>query len=236
LMQKEMALAELELSLSTLQANLRSFEFEYYFKVGAKYVELDQLQAMLDNLLASKLPFDINATKRATDSKKRAEKSAHDAEQFRAETGTRPEKFEPTPELKLTYRELAKLLHPDLTLDPIEKERRHSLMQQINQAYQSGNLNKLNQILDAERNNPENIKGDDVGASLVRSIRKIAQIEKRVANLQTELHELQKTDLYILYETVKAEAKKGNYLLEQLSVELNSRIAFLKDQIDQANR
>ena len=230
-----MVLAELELSLSTLQANLRSFELEYYFKVGAKYVELDQLQAVLDKLLASKVPFDINASKRAMESKDRAEKSARAAEEFPDRTGTEPSKFEPTPELRSTYRELAKLLHPDLTLDPVEQERRHGLMQQINQAYQSGNLNKLNRILDDERNNPANIKGDDVGASLVRTIRKIAQIENRIADLQTQLQELHKTDLYILYETVNTEAKKGNYLLEQLSIELDSRIAFLRNQIDRSN-
>jgi hypothetical protein len=228
--QKQTVLAEHELSLSTLQAKLRSFELEYYLKVGVKYVELDQLQATLDRLLAAKAPFDINATKRATESTKRAEETSRAAEEFEQRERP-PEKFQPTPELRALYRELAKLLHPDLTLDPEEKERRHRLMQQVNEAYQAGNLSALQRILDDERNNPAHIKGDDVGSELVRTIRKIAQIDHRIQDVQTEIQELQKTDLYILYQTVEAEAKKGNYLLDKLSSELDSRITFLQEQM-----
>jgi len=119
-------------------------------------------------------------------------------------------------------------LHPDLTLDPKEKERRHRLMQQINEAYQAGDLKRLNDIWEAERNNPENIKGDDIGSSLVRAIRKIAQIEKRIAALEYELEQLRKTDLFVLFEVVEKEAAKGNDKLDVMAQELESRIVFCK--------
>ncbi len=236
LQEKLNELTELELSLSTLQADLRSFEVEYYLKVGSKYVELDNLQATLDALLASKIPSDVKAQRRASESKAKSEQTARDAEQFQDVQQNRPDKFQATDELKTIYRELAKLLHPDLTLDPEEKERRHGLMQQINEAYQSCNLKKLQNIWEAERNNPENIKGDDVGSALVRAIRKIAQAEKRIGEAQEELEQLRKTDLHILFETVKKESEKGNNLLEKMSGELDSQMIFLRNQIEKVNK
>jgi hypothetical protein len=236
LQQKLEELTELELSLSTLQADLRSFETEYYFKVGSKYVELDRLQATLDAILASKIPSDSKAQRRAAESQARADHSAHDAEPYQALERDRETKFQPTDELKTLYRELAKLLHPDLTLDPEEKVRRHGLMQQINEAYQNGNLKKLQDIWEAERNNPENIKGDDIGSALVRTIRKIAQAEKRIAEAQEELKELHKTDLYILFDTVKKENEKGNDLLEKMSADIDSQVTILRSQIEKVNR
>ncbi len=229
-------LTELELSLSTLQADLRSFEAEYYLKVGSKYIQVDRLQATLDAILASKIPSDAKAQKRAAESRAKAEQTAHDAEQFQDIQQNRAEKFQPTDEVKTLYRELAKLLHPDLTLDPNEKERRHGLMQQINEAYQSNNLKKLQDIWEAEKNNPENIKGDDVGSSLVRTIRKIAQAEKRIVAVKDEIEQLHKTDLCILFETMKKEIEKGSDPLERMSGELDSQIIFLQNRIKRVNR
>ncbi len=235
--QKKEILAERELALSTLQADLHSFEIEYYLNVGEKYVHIDRLQATLDSIIASKMPHDTNAKKRATESNQKAKQSASDAEQFKQLNEKDDKgKFQATPELKSLYRELAKLLHPDLTLDPDEKARRHRLMQQINEAYQAGDLKKLNDIWEAEKNNPENIKGDDIGSSLIRVIRKIAQIEKRIAELEGNISELQKTDLYILLEAVQKKNENGIDWLTQMSTELASHIVFLQNQIDKANK
>ena len=235
LRQRQEALAETELSLSTLQGQLKSFEVEYYLKVGSKYVQIDELQATLDKILAAKIPFDATAQKRAAESQAKAKQSAHDAEGFsHNEDGIhRPE---PTPELKALYRVLAKLLHPDLTLDPSEKERRHHIMQQINEAYQRGDIEQLQKLLDAEKNNPELIRGDDVGSALVRVIRKIAQVDKRISEIQSSIEALQTTDLFRLLEAVEKETRRGIDLLDSMHHELLSRIAFLERQIEVANR
>lgn len=143
-------------------------------------------------------------------------------------------RFEPTPELKTTYRELAKLLHPDLTIDDNEKERRHILMQQINEAYQNEDLTTLNSILDIERNNPERVSGDDVGSALVRVIRKIAQADRRINQLEAELIALKATDLFLLREVIEREKRAGKDLFQDIANELDNRIRFLKEQIAQA--
>ena len=233
--QKQDVLAELELSLSTLEGQLKSFEIEYYLKVGSKYVQVDQLQAIFDKILAAKIPFDATAQKRAAESQAKAEQSAHDAEGFSHDEGN-SQRPEATPELKALYREAAKLFHPDLTLDPNEKERRHHLMQQTNEAYQKGDIEKLQQIFDAEKNNPELIKGDDIGSALVRVIRKIHQVDKRIPDIESAIAALQSTDLFHLKETVEKEAEKGIDLLAKLGDELLSRIMFLERQIEIANK
>ena len=232
LSQKQSILAELELTLTTLQANLKSFEIEYFLKVGSRYVELDELQALLDQILASKKSSDPTAKRKAQESRQRAEESAKDAKQFKGQDENGKQKFKPTTELREIYRELAKLVHPDLTLDPVEKARRHGLMQQINEAYQNGDMAKLEEILDIEKHNPESIKGDDVSALLVKTIRKIAQVEKRIKVLEKELETFRKSDLYILYETVNREREKGKDLLGGMSKELNDRVYFLRQQIE----
>jgi hypothetical protein len=232
---KQEELAELELSLSTIEGQLKSFEVEYYLKVGSKYVQFDQLQATLDKALAAKIPFDTTAQKRAAESQAKAEQSTHDAEGFSHSESDR-HRPEATPELKALYREAAKLFHPDLTLDPGEKERRHHLMQQINESYQRGDIESLHHIFDAEKNNPELIKGDDIGSALVRVIRKIAQVDKRISDIETAIAALQKTDLFQLRETIAKEAEKGIDLLDKIANELLSRIVFLERQIEIANK
>lgn len=231
LLRKQDELAELELLLSTLEGQLKSFEVEYYLKVGSKYVQLDQLQATLDKILAAKMPLDDTAQKRAAESQTKAEQSAQDAEGFSYDEDDR-HRPEATPELKSLYREAAKLVHPDLTLDPDEKERRHHLMQQINEAYQRGDIESLHQIFDAEKNNPELIKGDDIGSALVRVIRKIAQVDKRISDIETAISDLQSTDLFHLFEAVEKETEKGIDLLDKMANELLSRISFLEQQME----
>jgi hypothetical protein len=236
LRQKQDILTERELTLSTLQADLRSFEVEYYLKLGEKYVHIDRLQATLDRLIASRIPQDIFAGTRASESEARARKSANDAESFKERSEKASGTFKPTAELKALYRELAKLLHPDLTLDPNEKVRRNSLMQQVNNAYQTCDLMKLKELWEAEKNNPDNIKGDDIGSSLVRAIRRIAQIEKRIQDLDAELAAIRKTDLFVLFDTVKRAEKNGVSLLDDMSAKLESRVVFLQNQIAQMNQ
>src|SRR4030042_2886471 len=229
---KQESLTELELTLSTLSGDLRSFEIEYYTKVGTKYAQIDRLQATLDKILLSKTPTSKIFQKKAQESQAKADKSFSNQEAFSKSHNENSKKFEATSELKSLYRELAKLLHPDLVLDPVEKKRRHLLMQEINEAYQTNNIEKLIQIYNEERNNPDLIKGEDVGSSLVRIIRKISQIDLRIAQIDEELKTIQKSDLYKLFITIQNEKSKEIDLLDKLQTDLESQIEFIKNQIE----
>ncbi|MCJ7555432.1 MAG: hypothetical protein MUP90_00775, partial [Gammaproteobacteria bacterium] len=57
-----------------------------------------------------------------------------------------PEKllrFKPSERLRTLYRELAKLVHPDLTTDEGDRARRTPLMVEVNAAYQAGDEARL---------------------------------------------------------------------------------------------
>ena len=235
LRQKQEMLAERELDLLTLRAELHSFEVEYLIKVGAKYVHIDRLQATLDYILASKSPKDINENKRAAESNAKAQQSEKDAIQFIQLENAKYNKFEATPELQSSYRELIKRVHPVLTLDPHDEQRRHELMEQINDSYQAGDLKRLNDVMKSENINPENNKVDSFSAALIKTIRKIMQIEERLTAIECDLEQLHKTDLFVLFKAVGKKAAKGINQLGVMAAEVESRITFLQNQIGQAS-
>ena len=53
-------------------------------------------------------------------------------------------------------------------------------MAQLNQAYSSGDQERLNKLVEDFRNSPDLIKGDSIGDELVRAIRQISQVKARL--------------------------------------------------------
>jgi hypothetical protein len=108
---------------------------------------------------------------------------------------TEPE-FIPPPEqpnLKSLYRELAKRYHPDLAENPIIREKRAEVMQEINAAYQIGDLNKLIQISHRpEINDPER---ETAGDLLVRLIRRQAEVQRLVKESREKLAQSEQSPL-----------------------------------------
>ena len=123
----------------------------------------------------------------------------------------------PTAEAKKAYHDIARVIHPDLALDAGEKERRHGLMAELNQAYTSRDQQKLNKLVHDFRNSPDLIKGDSVGDELVRAIRQIFQIRRRLIEIVDEREALVTSELFELHLKVNAEAAEGRDLLKQMS-------------------
>src|SRR5437660_11228457 len=92
------------------------------------------------------------------------------------------------------------LLHPDRTLDPDEKEKRHRLMSEVNEAYARGDEERIRAILREWHSLPESVQGDGPGAELVRLIRTIAQVEKRLKAISAEVDRHRQSELYKLKE------------------------------------
>ncbi len=168
-------LAERELDLTTLRAELHSFEGTYLRMVGSRLAELDEIEAQIAEARSRNKPKDQQAQERASQARAQAEESAQ-AVEAEQETGRR-EPFKPSENLKKLYREVAKRIHPDLATDESERKRRHELMAEANRAYEEGDAARLEAILRDWESSPESVKGEGPGAELVRVIRKIAQIE-----------------------------------------------------------
>ena len=139
--------------------------------------------------------------------------------------------FRPSEDFKKLYREVAKLIHPDLTTDPVEKNRPQELMIEANQAYEVGDVEKLKAILYSWESNPESIQGQGIAAELIRSIRKIAQCRERLVAIKSEISEVKQTELYQLKSKVAAAREFGQDLLADMAQKIDEQIEEAQEEL-----
>lgn len=132
--------------------------------------------------------------------------------------------FKPSEDLKKLYREVAKLVHPDLTTDPAEKLERQKLMAEANQAYEAEDIEKLRSIFRNWTSRPELVRGEGVGAELIRAIRKIAQCRERLRAIQQEIAAVKQTELYQLQFEVNLAKTRGDNLLADMAHDIDEQI------------
>ena len=216
-----------EEEMTELRAELEQFEAQYVMEVGRLYAELDEIEAEIAEEEVKLNPEDPEIKNKAEEARKRAEESAEAAEEENWQACTH--KWNPSPEAKKAYRNLAKIIHPDLALDPEERERRHDLMSKLNDAYTDGDQKLLNKLVEDYRDSPELVKGDSIGDELVRVIRQVSQVKNRLAELREEKLEAELSELFVLQKKVRAEQLEGRNLLRQMAERT-------KTQIKKANR
>jgi hypothetical protein len=119
----EEELVQCELELATSQTELHYFEREFIRIVGYKYAELDQIEALIAEYIASLTPDNQQTKEKAREYREAAQNSAKAVaeDDFDQEI---TQEFKPSESLKKLYREAAKLIHPDLTTDEKERDRR----------------------------------------------------------------------------------------------------------------
>jgi hypothetical protein len=222
--QKELEdkLASAELTLESAATEAERFKQRYYGAVGALYAELDELDAKIDNARLKEAPNDPKLRASAKASQERAKKSAEEAGLAAIEFKPAPEI---TPELKQAYRRAVKLLHPDLALTEKERLRRTALMAQVNLDYKRGDLSAIERIIRENGEDPEAIVGEDVGSRIVKTIRRIAQLRRRIEEVGQELENLKKTDIFLLKQTIEEQEASGADPLGDLAHDLKRQIS-----------
>ncbi len=217
-------LADREEEMTDLRAELDQFEANYKMEVGRLYADLDEIEAQIAEEELKLVPDDEEIKKRVEELRRRAEESAADAE----EIANCSFKWQPTAEAKKAYHNLARVIHPDLALDAQEKEKRHELMAKLNEAYSSGDQNRLNKLVEDFRDSPDLVKGQTVADDLVRAIRQIFQVKRRLAELKEEKLIAELSELYTLREKVQAEMLEGRNLIKQMAE--RTKVHILKSQ------
>ncbi len=213
-------LADREEAMTELRAKLDQFEANYTMDVGRLYAELDEIEAQIAEEEVKLVPDDEEIKKRAEELRKRAEESAANAENADACSFN----WKPTAEAKKAYHNLAKIIHPDLALDAEEKGKRHELMAKLNDAYSSGDQNRLNKLVEDFRDSPDLVHGDSIGDELVRAIRQIWQVKNRLKELKEEKLIAEISELFVLHEKVEAEMREGRNLLKQMAERTKTHI------------
>lgn len=225
-------LATKEAEFATVGVEFARFRASYLGRFAPLYAELDRLEAEIARLEADQMKpdaADAGATRaRLEEAEARAAESASAAEDAEGAPAASPV---PTPDLKALYREVAKAVHPDLATDDPERARRTRVMAAASEAYAAGDEQALRRILDGETARPEAIVGDDVGARLVRVLRKIAQVRARFTEL-VEIHEALADDpMWELHETVRAATGAGEDPLGETETYLRVRTRSARAQL-----
>lgn len=223
-------LAQAELDLTTLQAELHSFEREYLATVGIRLAQLDDLEARIAEAIARRRPQDTEAVDHATHARAQANDTAAAFENITHQPAQQPE-FKASEDLRTIYLQVAKAVHPDLTTDEAEKARRHKYMAAVNEAYAQGDVERLKAILQEWRSSPEAITGDDTGAELIRSIRKIAQVNARLGIIRRELDMLCQSELFLLRQKVLESQTAGLDLLRAMSDDIDAQIRAARQRL-----
>ncbi|MGD9563215.1 MAG: hypothetical protein AB7F88_13510 [Pyrinomonadaceae bacterium] len=215
-------LADAEEEIADLRAELERFEARYTMEVGRLYAEQDEIDAQIAEEELKLVPDDEEIKKKVEELRRLAEESAaraKAAEEKEAET------WEPTAEAKKAYHELARSIHPDLALDAGEKERRHSLMAELNRAYSSGDQERLRRMASDLRISPEAVTGGAIGDQLVRAIRQIAQMRRRRVEISEEKERSVASELYTLFSKASEEASAGRDMMKQMAERAKTHIA-----------
>ena len=224
-------LASRETEFATLGRDFARFRAAYLARFAPLYAELDRIDADVASLLAERMgkpgPDADLARERAEAAEARAAESSAAAEDAAVETGALPE---PSPDVKALYRNVAKTVHPDLAADEPERVRRTQLMAAASAAYAAGDDRALARILQGEAARPEAIVGDDTGARLVRTLRQIAQVRRRLTELEDLNRSLEADPMWILFDTVTACESEGENPLDETEADLRARIGSARAQ------
>lgn len=235
-------LADRELLLANLQAELAAFRVRYLREVGTLYAELDdwgeKLAAWLSKNAAEELSgsdcesWDARICGLAGEDPRkegipsawwRARKGPARVNPFVEDEGS-PQEFHAPASLKSLYREVAKRVHPDLAADESDRRKRELLMKQANDAYQRGDHDALRRILEDYETSPESVQGGDPAANLLRLTRQITQVNTRLSHIDLEIEKLTSSEIGKLKSRSDAAFAVGEDLLAQMAADLRIRI------------
>ena len=229
----ESKLIELELQLVGVRGELSAFERLYLKTVGVLYAELDEIEARIAELGASRNPSNVEAQETARRARRKATESHSAVGGVALHVAKR---FSPSAELKSLYREVARRIHPDLATDERDRARRQRFMAQANRAYEEGDEASLKAILEEYESSPDTVVGDGVGAELVRAIRKIAQVKRRLSEIDEELKRFMQSELMDLKNRVEEGAKQGREILTEMAKAVELRIDKARSDLNRLSK
>jgi len=220
-------LAERELELVDLRSQLAAFEGRYLRQVGTLYAELDEWKARISELRA-RLDPSAAAREHAQQAREQARQTYEDAHGAASKTSD----FTPSSELKGLFREVAKRIHPDFCRDAADLERRTRLMAEANRAYEAGDAETLQRILNEYQDGADAVDGEGIGAELIRIIRQISQARERVAAIERELTALRQSEIALLKKQAEDSEKAGRDLLAELAAAVREQIELAKRECE----
>lgn len=222
-----------ELTLETSKTEIAQFQHRYYQTVGRLYAELDKLDAQLARAQAGLSPNDPAVQAQAQAAEQQAKTSAEEAGLIEAQPAPPPVI---TPELKHAFRQAAKLMHPDRATNEPERMRRTALMAQVNLAYERGDQQAIEKLIKEYGQDPEAILGGDVASRIVKAIRRIAQLRRRMSEIQQQIDAMQQSEIFELKQTIEETEAMGGDPLGDLAKQLMQELSERNIQLELARQ
>jgi hypothetical protein len=224
-----------ERDLAAFRGELHTFETTYRKALGSRYARLDELADLLDET-AEPAVGDAGPDPEEDGPAERYPGQGVPGGQNWAwgerEPEREPERAVVSEDAKRLFRQLARLIHPDLAADPQERERRTNLMVAANDAYEQGDVAALERLLEDWQASPEAVTGSGAAAELERTIRRIAQAQAGMARIDEELAELEASAMGWLRRRVEKAAREGWDLLAHMVRELDRQIGEAQLELD----
>jgi hypothetical protein len=230
-------LLERERGLAAFRSELHAFETSYRKALGARYARLDELAERLDETALGDRPLPGEPDEDDDGPADRYPGQGLPGGQNWAWGDREPDR-EPErravvgDDAKRLFRQLARLIHPDLAGDAQERERRTNLMVAANDAYEQGDVAALERMLADWHASPEAVTGSGAAAELERTLRRIAQVEASMRRIDEELAELDASAMGWLRRRVEKAAREGWDLLAHMVRELDRQISEAQLELD----
>jgi hypothetical protein len=126
------------------------------------------------------------------------------------------------------FREVARLIHPDFSKDSADLAHRTRLMAEANSAYEAGDAETLQRILDEYQEDADAVEGEGIGAELIRIIRQISLAKSRVSAIEQELVALRQSEIALLKKQAEEGEQEGRDLLAELAAAVREQIELTK--------
>ena len=208
----EARLAEAEPALATLQTQMRLFETRYLQIIGHRYDELAEIETEI-NRLQGLLPDEdpLAGDSLAAD-----------------EVGCGQNRFH-ADKLKKLYREVARKFHPDLADDEHDRPHCHQLMIEANRAYETGQHETLEALLEAGQVTEEL---SSASPELIWLTRRAAELKEQVVKVESELADITSSELYRLKLRVENAEAMGVDLFVDLLMQVDRQIKKARNRLE----
>ena len=214
----EAALAERAAEVHRARTDVATFRLRYRNEVGLLHEELDELERAIAELELGEISRRLDQDGESTDAS--ADAQPESAPRLTSDA------------VRRLFRDVAKVIHPDLADDEHSRDRRHALMIEANRAYAVGDEERLRRILHAWENSPESVQGSDPEAAKLRLSRRISQLEEQLVVYTRELEELKASPLWQLKAMVDEAATRGKDLVADMVRRLQRDVIAARNRLD----
>jgi hypothetical protein len=205
--------------ITRAKTDLAAFRILYRKEVGLLHEELDELERAIAEAELGELS-------------KAVAEAGGDPGAAIPDTQPEPQTRYTSDAVRRLFRDVAKIVHPDLARDAITRGRRHALMVEANKAYALGDEERLRWILQAWENSPEAVQDGDPDAARLRLLRRIGQLDEELASCARELSELHESPLWKLKVMVDEAAARGKDLVADMVRRLKRDVMAARNRLD----